>query len=64
MMCLSCVCVCQALLSALKEVNHMIQKAARLRVGAPKTAVINACRDAVKSNQMSLVLDIIRNGPA
>ena len=54
----------QALLGALKEVNHMIQKAARLRVGSSKTAVINACRDAVKSNQIALVLKIIQSGKA
>lgn len=52
----------QALLGALKAVNHMIQKAARLRVGPPKTAVIAACREAVKTNKTALLLQIIQNG--
>ena len=52
----------QALLDALKQVNSMIQKAARLRVGAAKTAVIAACRDAIKNNKTALVLQIIQSG--
>jgi len=52
----------QALLDSLKQVNHMIQKAARLRVGKAKTAVINACRDAIKTNKVQLVLQIIQSG--
>lgn len=51
-----------ALLDSLKQVNHMIQKAARLRVGKAKTAVINACRDAIKNNKVQLVLQIIKSG--
>jgi Bardet-Biedl syndrome 2 protein len=52
----------QALLDALKQVNHMIQKAARLRVGTAKTGVIAACRDAIKTNKIALVLQIIQSG--
>ena len=36
----------QALLDALKEVNHMIQKAANLRMGASKTRVRTGSRTA------------------
>jgi Bardet-Biedl syndrome 2 protein len=36
------------LLEQLKQVNMMIQKAARLRIGAPKTRVVSACRQAIK----------------
>ena len=52
----------EALLSALKEVNQMIQRAANLRVGAAKTRVVNDCRQAVKSNNMSSLFRIIRQG--
>lgn len=50
------------LLSALKEVNLMIQRAANLRVGAPKTAVVSECRAAVKANNMSELLRIVKTG--
>ncbi len=52
----------EALLAALKEVNQMIQRAANFRVGAAKTRVINDCRQAVKSNNMSSLFRIIRQG--
>lgn len=42
----------------------MIQKAARLRVGADKTAVIAACRDAIKNNNTSTLFAIIKTGKA
>merc|ERR1712176_682334 len=42
----------QNLLNALKDVNQMIQKAARLRVGKAKTQVVTACRNAIKSNNI------------
>jgi len=54
----------QALLAALKEVNHMIQKAARLRVGAAKTRVVNACRAAIKANNIHSLFQIISQGSA
>ncbi len=50
------------LLSALKEVNQMIQKAASLRVGRAKTRVIADCRAAVKQNNMKSLFRIIRQG--
>jgi Bardet-Biedl syndrome 2 protein len=50
------------LLSALKDVNAMIQRAARLRVGAAKTKVITECRNAIKSNNIHSLFKIIRFG--
>ncbi|MEW5314625.1 MAG: hypothetical protein WDW38_006104 [Sanguina aurantia] len=50
------------LLDALKEVNQMIQRSARLRVGGPKTRVVAACRAAIKVNNMASLFKIIREG--
>eukprot|EP01012_Entosiphon_sulcatum_P024785 TRINITY_DN3001_c0_g1_i1.p1 TRINITY_DN3001_c0_g1~~TRINITY_DN3001_c0_g1_i1.p1 ORF type:complete len:716 (+),score=211.22 TRINITY_DN3001_c0_g1_i1:102-2249(+) len=50
------------LLSALKEVNAMIQKAARLRIGQAKTRVITECRNSIKSNNIHSLFRIIRVG--
>ena len=50
------------LLEALKLVNTMIQHAARLRLGAPKAQVVAACRAAIKANNTSALLKIIREG--
>lgn len=50
------------LLSALKEVNAMIQKAARLRIGTAKTKVITECRNSIKSNNIHSLFKIIRLG--
>lgn len=52
----------QGLLSALKEVNQMIQRAANLRVGIAKTRVVNDSRVAVKANNMQSLFRIIRQG--
>ena len=52
----------EQLLAALKEVNHMIQKAARLRVGAPKARVVSACRAAIKANNIHALFKIIKSG--
>ncbi|KAK3597584.1 hypothetical protein CHS0354_030126 [Potamilus streckersoni] len=54
----------QELLSALKQVNQVIQKAGRLRVGKYKTAVINACRAAIKNNNVNALFKIIKTGAA
>lgn len=52
------------LLESLKLVNNMIQQAAKLRVGGPKSKVVSACRQAIKdSNTMSL-LKIVQEGVA
>jgi len=50
------------LLAALKEVNQMIQKAARLRVGSAKTRVVAACRNAIKSNNIHSLFKIMKMG--
>lgn len=52
------------LLKVLKDVNHMIQKAARLRVGEHKTRVVNECRQAIKSNNIQALFKIIKLGHA
>ncbi|KXZ53986.1 hypothetical protein GPECTOR_5g1 [Gonium pectorale] len=51
-----------ALLESLREVNQMIQRAARLRVGASKAKVVTACRAAIKNNNMAALFRIIREG--
>ncbi|KAL8584830.1 hypothetical protein ACOMHN_037535 [Nucella lapillus] len=52
----------QELLSCLKQVNQIIQKAGRLRVGRFKTQVVNACRAAIKNNNTSSLYKIIHTG--
>jgi Bardet-Biedl syndrome 2 protein len=52
----------QQLLGQLKEVNMMIQKAAKLRVGNAKTRVVTSCRQAIKKNNIHELLQIIRTG--
>merc|ERR1719324_392709 len=52
----------QQLLNQLKEVNMMIQKAAKLRVGTPKTRVVSSCRQAIKKNSIHELFQIIRTG--
>merc|ERR1712054_80975 len=39
----------EALLAALKEVNHMIQKSSNLRVGGPRKRVVAESRAAIKA---------------
>ena len=50
------------LLEALREVNQMIQRAAKLRVGQAKGAVVAACRAALKANNLQALLGILRTG--
>lgn len=52
----------EALLAALKEVNQMIQKAAKLRVGEFKNRVVAACRKAIKGNHIQSLFKIIQTG--
>lgn len=52
----------QQLLSNLKLVNQMIQKAARLRCGTHKAQVVAACRDAIQTNSVNSLIDIFRLG--
>lgn len=50
------------LMETLKEVNQIIQKAGRLRAGKSKSKVITECRNAIKSNNVNLLLKIIKTG--
>jgi Bardet-Biedl syndrome 2 protein len=50
------------LLNALKDVNHTIQKAARLRMGEAKQRVVAACRVAIKANNTKSLLQILKSG--
>jgi len=52
----------QQLLGQLKEVNMMIQKAAKLRVGPPKTRVVSSCRQAIKKNNIHELFQIMKTG--
>ncbi len=47
-----------------KELNSVIQKAARLRIGKQSTKVIAACRKAVKKSNIRALLQIISTGEA
>ena len=51
-----------ALLAALKDVNHMIQKASNLRMGTAKSTVVTQCRQAIKANNIQSLLQIIETG--
>ena len=52
----------EQLLAALKDVNHMIQKTARLRVGAAKARIVAACRQAIKANSIHSLFKIMKSG--
>ena len=52
----------QELLNALKEVNTMIQKAGKLRVGQAKNSLIAECRNAIKTNNNHGLFQIMRTG--
>ena len=52
----------EQLLGALKEVNHMIQKAARLRVGGAKARIVSSCREAIKTNDFHALFKIMKSG--
>ncbi|BFZ04172.1 hypothetical protein BsWGS_07211 [Bradybaena similaris] len=54
----------QELVACLKQVNQIIQKAGRVRVGKFKTQVVNSCRTAIKSNNTSSLFKIIQTGLA
>ena len=51
-----------ALLRNLKEVNQMIQKAARCRMGEAKNRLIAACRQAIKTNNTKALLKLMKLG--
>lgn len=50
------------LLGTLKIVNQYIQKAGRLRVGSAKSQVVNACRAAIKDNDIPRLIKTVING--
>ena len=50
------------LLAALKDVNHMIQKASNLRMGTAKSTVVTQCRQAIKANNIQSLFQIIETG--
>eukprot|EP00112_Aurelia_sp_Birch-Aquarium-sp1_P014307 Seg308.11 transcript_id=Seg308.11/GoldUCD/mRNA.D3Y31 product="Bardet-Biedl syndrome 2 protein-like" protein_id=Seg308.11/GoldUCD/D3Y31 len=52
----------EELLSSLKIVNQTIQRAGNLRVGKSKSAVIAACRNAIKANNVNALFKIIKAG--
>ena len=52
----------EQLLTALKDVNHMIQKAARLRVGQAKARIVSSCREAIKANNFQDLFKIMKSG--
>ena len=52
----------QELMDTLKDVNQIIQKAGRLRGGKSKSKVITECRNAIKTNNVNLLLKVIRTG--
>ncbi|NXT18916.1 BBS2 protein, partial [Syrrhaptes paradoxus] len=52
------------LLNNLKAVNQAIQRAGQLRVGKPKTQVISACREAIRSSNFNMLIRIMRVGAA
>ena len=52
----------EQLLASLKEVNHMIQKAAKLRVGSAKARIVSSCRQAIKANNIQSLFKIIATG--
>lgn len=54
----------EQLIAVLKEVNHMIQKTARLRMGSAKTRIITACRSAIKANNIHSLFQIMKSGAA
>ena len=52
----------EELLSCLKQVNQIIQRAGKLRVGVYKTQVVNLCRQAIKDNNINVLYKIIKTG--
>ena len=52
----------QELMDTLKQVNQIIQKAGRLRVGKSKAKVISDCRTAIKGSNVNVLLKVMRTG--
>ncbi|CEM28645.1 unnamed protein product [Vitrella brassicaformis CCMP3155] len=51
-----------ALMAELKDLNTSIQRAANLRVGASRTRVVSACRQALKAQNMPELFKVISTG--
>ncbi|KPI88725.1 hypothetical protein ABL78_2185 [Leptomonas seymouri] len=47
---------------ALKDVNTVIQHAGKMRIGPARAQLITSCRNALKENKVSSLLEIIRTG--
>lgn len=52
------------LMAALKDVNAIIQRAARLRVGAPAAKVVQECRACIKEKNSAALFKVFRLGSA
>ena len=50
------------LMETLKEVNQIIQRAARLRIGRSKATVISECRNSIKTNNINQLVKVIKTG--
>lgn len=50
------------LLKGLKDVNRMIQKSARLRMGEFKARVVSSCRKALQANNTAQLINIMNTG--
>lgn len=52
----------QDLVATLKQINVIIQKSGNIRVGKPKTMLVQACRLAIKQNNLNTLAKIISSG--
>jgi Bardet-Biedl syndrome 2 protein len=52
----------ETLLTSLKDVNQMIQKASNLRAGIAKNRVVTDARTAIKENNMDALITILQKG--
>ena len=50
------------LMDTLKDVNMIIQKAARLRIGKSKSMVVSECRNSIKTNNINQLVKVIKTG--
>lgn len=52
----------QELMDSLKQVNQIIQKAGKLRVGKSKANLVSESRNAIKENNVELLIKVIKTG--
>ena len=50
------------LMDTLKDVNQIIQKAARMRLGKSKSMVVSECRSSIKTNNINQLVKVIKTG--